>query len=107
LWTETSLEETPVDPGDNEHASASRFCQEPPAQSDSETVDRKESAIIRQLVYSLPAPLLEAIVMREFNDMPYSEIAEVAGVPLGIVMSRLVQARELLSIGWPPKDKAA
>ena len=48
---------------------------------------------------SLPAPFREAIVLREFNDMSYREIAEVAGVPVGTVMSRLARGRALLLAG--------
>ncbi|WP_051370842.1 sigma-70 family RNA polymerase sigma factor [Mesorhizobium loti] len=94
-------QETPVDPADPRQA------QKLPAEPGSEIPDPREGVAIRQLVYSLPAPLREAMAMREFNDMPYREIAEVVGVPLATVMSRLAQARELLLTRWQPGDKAA
>lgn len=100
-------QETPVDPADRQQAGAPAFSQEPPAEPNSDIPDRGESAAIRQLVYSLPAPLREAMVMREFNDMPYREIADVVGVPLATVMLRLAKARELLLTRWQPSDKAA
>jgi RNA polymerase sigma-70 factor (ECF subfamily) len=37
-------------------------------------------------------PFREAIVLREINDLSYSEIADVVGVPVGTVMSRLARA---------------
>ena len=52
------------------------------------------------LVEALPAPLREVIVLRELNDLGYREIAEVTGVPIGTVMSRLHRARSALRRAW-------
>ena len=49
-----------------------------------------------RLIEALPAPLREAIVLRELHELGYREIAEVTGVPIGTVMSRLHRARSLL-----------
>ncbi len=45
------------------------------------------------LIEALPAPLREAIVLRELHELGYREIAEVTGAPIGTVMSRLHRAR--------------
>jgi RNA polymerase sigma-70 factor (ECF subfamily) len=44
----------------------------------------------------LPAEFREALVLREFEDLSYREIADVLGVPIGTVMSRLSRGRALL-----------
>src|SRR5436309_3946060 len=56
------------------------------------------------LVEALPAPLREVIVLRELHELGYREIAEVTGVPIGTVMSRLHRARAALRRAWEGKD---
>jgi RNA polymerase sigma-70 factor (ECF subfamily) len=56
------------------------------------------------LVEALPAPLREVIVLRELHELDYRRIAEVTGVPIGTVMSRLHRARSALRRAWDGKD---
>ena len=51
---------------------------------------------VRRAVDALPAPFREVIVLREIEELDYREIAEMAGLPLGTVMSRLSRARSML-----------
>lgn len=44
----------------------------------------------------LPAEYRELIVLRELEEMSYKEIALIAGIPIGTVMSRLARARQRL-----------
>jgi RNA polymerase sigma-70 factor (ECF subfamily) len=48
----------------------------------------------------LPAQHREVLLLREVDDLAYKEIAEVAGVPIGTVMSRLARARLSLRKRW-------
>jgi RNA polymerase sigma-70 factor, ECF subfamily len=48
----------------------------------------------------------EAIVLREMNNLLYQEIAQVAGVPVGTVMSRPTRARILLRGAWNAAETA-
>lgn len=62
-----------------------------------------ERARIDAAILALPAEFREAIVLREIEGLSYKQIASVAGIPIGTVMSRLSRAREdlrrLLSAG--------
>jgi RNA polymerase sigma factor (sigma-70 family) len=57
---------------------------------------RSNLRLLARLIEALPAPLREAIVLRELHELGYREIAEITGVPIGTVMSRLHRARSLL-----------
>jgi RNA polymerase sigma-70 factor (ECF subfamily) len=52
--------------------------------------------LINSALEQLPAEFREVIVLRELEDLSYKEIAAVADIPLGTVMSRLARARKLL-----------
>jgi len=63
-----------------------------------ETLLQKSSdgRLLRQALEELPLEFREALIMRELEGLSYREIAEVAGIPLGTVMSRLARARKQL-----------
>jgi RNA polymerase sigma-70 factor (ECF subfamily) len=52
--------------------------------------------LLRLALERLPAEFREIIVLRELEGLSYKEIAGVASVPIGTVMSRLARAREHL-----------
>ena len=51
---------------------------------------------VQQAVQELPADFREVIVLGELEGLSYRDIATVAGIPIGTVMSRLARARERL-----------
>jgi len=65
---------------------------DPGAQLDQE-VDRQT---VRAAIEQLPAEFRDVITLRELEECSYKEIADIAGVPIGTVMSRLARAREQL-----------
>jgi len=52
--------------------------------------------LVNRALDRLQPEFREIIVLRELEDMSYKEIAQVADIPLGTVMSRLSRARKLL-----------
>jgi RNA polymerase sigma factor (sigma-70 family) len=65
---------------------------------DPEALVMQQQAIekVRRAVQELPADFREVIVLRELEGLSYKEIAVIAGIPIGTVMSRLARARERL-----------
>lgn len=56
----------------------------------------RQRQMVNAAIAALSPPLREVIVLREFEDLSYAEMADVMGVPVGTVMSRLSRAREKL-----------
>jgi RNA polymerase sigma-70 factor (ECF subfamily) len=51
---------------------------------------------VRRAITELPVEFREIVILREMEGFSYKEIAELAEVPIGTVMSRLARARKLL-----------
>jgi len=66
-------------------------------------IAKASAAAIELAITALPPPFKETLVLRDINGLSYRDIAEITGVPLGTVMSRLARARGLLmaSLGRP------
>ena len=64
-------------------------------------VSKMETEQVRAAIQELPIPFREIILLREYEELSYQEIAGVLDCPVGTVMSRLGRARgklrELLS----------
>jgi RNA polymerase sigma factor (sigma-70 family) len=56
------------------------------------------SQLLKDAINELPVEFREVIVLRELEGLSYKEIAEIAGIPLGTVMSRLARARKKLQL---------
>jgi len=53
--------------------------------------------LVHQALARLPVAFREVIVLRELEDLPYRDIARIADLPLGTVMSRLARGRRMLA----------
>ncbi|HSD00668.1 MAG TPA: sigma-70 family RNA polymerase sigma factor [Casimicrobiaceae bacterium] len=55
-----------------------------------------EAKALADAVEALPVAYREVLILRELEELSYKEIARVADIPIGTVMSRLSRARDLL-----------
>ena len=71
---------------------------QPAEQSDPERLllQRLDIQAIREALEELPVEFREVIVLREMEGFSYREIADIAAIPVGTVMSRLARARKRL-----------
>jgi RNA polymerase sigma-70 factor (ECF subfamily) len=52
--------------------------------------------LVRRSLEGLPVEFRELIILREVEELSYKEIANIIGIPIGTVMSRLARARQRL-----------
>jgi RNA polymerase sigma-70 factor (ECF subfamily) len=70
-----------------------------PAMEPGVSLDRaQDRQTVRAAIEQLPPEFREAIMLRELEGASYKEIADIAGVPIGTVMSRLARARRQLQV---------
>lgn len=60
---------------------------------EAEMIARADAEQLKKSLTELPIEFREALVLRDIHGLGYQEIAEVTGVPVGTVMSRLARAR--------------
>ena len=56
----------------------------------------ERTGLLTESIAELPAEYREVLVLRELEQLSYREIASIAGIPLGTVMSRLSRGRRQL-----------
>src|SRR5262245_37702635 len=63
---------------------------------ETQLIRRADAERVRSSLDALPVELREAVVLRELEGLSYKEIAEVADIPIGTVMSRMSRGRKHL-----------
>jgi RNA polymerase sigma factor (sigma-70 family) len=99
--------------GRDRHTSEDRYLdgkREPPGKADEEgqeqetpesiLIQHEQNSAIRAAIEGLPHLFREALVLRDIEDMSYRDIADITGVPIGTVMSRLARARKMFAAAW-------
>jgi RNA polymerase sigma-70 factor (ECF subfamily) len=68
-------------------------------------VREAETQTVRSVLNSMPPPLREILVLREFEELSYRQISEITALPIGTVMSRLARARKAFADAWQRETK--
>ena len=78
---------------------------DPGLNPEEEALRQAEIGDVRSAIEQIPEPFREAVVLRDLEGLSYAEIAEVTGVPVGTVMSRLSRGRGMLAKELLPASK--
>ena len=79
----------------------------PPTDPETLAIRRAERAAVDAAIAALPIAFREVVVLREFEEMSYRDIARITDVPIGTVMSRLSRGRHLLAAALRPSASIA
>ena len=63
---------------------------------ESQVSRNQQAELVKQAIQSLPEQSRTALILREYHQYSYQEIAQTLDIPLGTVMSRLNYARSVL-----------
>jgi RNA polymerase sigma-70 factor (ECF subfamily) len=66
-----------------------------------------QQRLLNEAVETLPVEFREAFLLREIEGLSYKEIADVAHIPIGTVMSRLCRARRRLQAVVARREQAS
>jgi RNA polymerase sigma-70 factor (ECF subfamily) len=80
---------------------AAPSAEEPPAVA----IRKADKRQIDAAIAGLPVPYREVLVLRELEDLSYADIARIAEIPVGTVMSRLSRARGLMRVALTPATR--
>jgi RNA polymerase sigma-70 factor, ECF subfamily len=87
--------QAPTDAFDEEQHSSATSAR-PQANPETLLLQTDDAASIARAMSSLPDRFHRLLVLREVEGLSYQELADVMGIPVGTVMSRLSRAREAL-----------
>ena len=68
-----------------------------PRNPEAGAIERARGELVQRCLRMLPHEFREVVVLRDLHGCSYKEIASIAGIPLGTVMSRLARGRRLVT----------
>jgi RNA polymerase sigma factor (sigma-70 family) len=92
-WLRKNRPSQPAEPFDEEIHSGVRDTKSP----ETAAIENADRRMLQAALEELPLEFREVLVLRELEGLSYEEIAAVAGIPAGTVMSRLARARRRLA----------
>jgi len=69
---------------------------DPAANPEQALAHHQDLGVLERALAALPVELRECLVLRELEELSYKQIAQITGLPIGTVMSRLWRARQSL-----------
>jgi RNA polymerase sigma factor (sigma-70 family) len=90
----------PLPDADDEDDGAGHELVDDKADPEFDLIQKQAAATMDQLIEALPVKYREVVILREIEELSYREIAEVIGMPVGTVMSRLARARKTIQQHW-------
>jgi RNA polymerase sigma factor (sigma-70 family) len=86
----------PLESDDSDELAPADYLRDPGDDPETALTRKQDRAHLENLLTSLPVELREAVVLCDLEEMSYRGIAQVTGVPIGTVMSRLWRGRRAL-----------
>ena len=91
----TPFDEALHSPGESE---AAEGFEQPSNNPETILLKGEDRRLLNEALESLSLEFREVLVLRELEDLSYKEIANVTGIPIGTVMSRLARGRKMLAV---------
>lgn len=81
----------------------SQVLDDPGSGPEASLLEKEQAVLVQQAILALTPASRSVLVLREYGELSYQEIAEALDIPVGTVMSRLNYARRCLRKSLEPQ----